>query len=390
MGRFHRTVLLLGVTSLVADVASEMAWPLLPALILSQAGGSAFYVGLIEGLANGTSALWKLLGGLLADRRPARKPLVVGGYLVSGLARPLLAFAGSPLHVLAVRMTDRVGKGLRTAPRDAMLGAVVTSEEAGRAYGFHRAMDHAGAVLGPLVAAGLLALGWDVPSVLLATVVPGVLAAGCAGLVREPPAPTPHLEAGAAPAEPLSRPFRSLILRLAVFRLGLATEALPLLWLGQQTGQKAAMPLAWAGYNLAQVVGTGLGGGWADRYPRARVIATTQAGTALAALALVLAPPWAGLGAFVLYGGLVGACEPAEKALVRQLAPVSGRGRAFGWYNMLIGSAALASGAGLGGLWVAQGPQAALGLGAGVALLGAAAVWGWRAPPVSAPAPGSP
>src|SRR5688572_10510521 len=148
-----------------------MIFPLLPVFVASLGAGPAF-LGLVEGIADATASLLKLGSGYVADRVPARKPLVLGGYLVAALVRPLVAVAAAPWQVLAIRVTDRIGKGVRSAPRDVILAASVPAEEAGRAFGFHRAMDHAGAVVGPLIATALLAAGWPLRHVFGIALVP--------------------------------------------------------------------------------------------------------------------------------------------------------------------------------------------------------------------------
>src|ERR671939_1242330 len=160
-GRYRslpRNVLAIGLVSLLNDASSEIIYPLLPVFLAGTLGASAKAIGIIEGLAESMSSLLKLFAGYLSDRLGKRKSLVVAGYSLASLARPLLAFAQSWTQVLAIRLTDRVGKGIRTAPRDAMLADAAAVEERGLAFGFHRAMDHAGAVVGPLLGYLLLLL----------------------------------------------------------------------------------------------------------------------------------------------------------------------------------------------------------------------------------------
>ncbi|MBK9266841.1 MAG: MFS transporter [Polyangiaceae bacterium] len=185
--RLPATVLALGFTSLLADIASEMIFPLLPVFIVSL-GAAPTFLGLVEGLADATSSVLKLASGHLADRTSTKKPFVVFGYGVAALARPLVALATAPWQVLAVRVTDRIGKGIRTAPRDVLIANSVTSAESGRAFGFHRAMDHAGAVIGPIIATVLLGFGWELRSVFAVALIPGILSVLAVLTVREPAA----------------------------------------------------------------------------------------------------------------------------------------------------------------------------------------------------------
>src|SRR5688572_20656821 len=159
-----RTVRVLGAVSLLTDASSEMIYPLLPAFLLTLGAGPAF-LGLVEGAAEATAAFVKLVSGRLSDRLSRRKPLIVAGYSLSSLVRPLVALATAPVHVLAVRVVDRIGKGVRSAPRDALIAQVTPPGSLGRAYGFHRALDNAGAVLGPLLASALLLAHLDLRTV---------------------------------------------------------------------------------------------------------------------------------------------------------------------------------------------------------------------------------
>src|SRR5580700_2585269 len=158
------TVVLLGLTSLFTDVGTEMIFPLLPVFLAETLGAAPVYIGLIEGAADTVSSLVKLASGFMADALPRRKPLVLVGYALASAARPFVALATRPWHVLAVRVTDRVGKGIRSSPRDALI-ADTAGDRAGRAFGFHQAMDNVGAVVGPLLATGLIAAHWSVRSV---------------------------------------------------------------------------------------------------------------------------------------------------------------------------------------------------------------------------------
>src|SRR5512139_47745 len=170
-----RTVIVLGLVSLLNDAASEMITPLLPIFLTAALGAGPAVVGFVEGLAEATASVLKLVAGRLADRGVRSKSLVLGGYGLSNLTRPLIGLAAAWSAVLLLRFLDRVGKGLRTAPRDALIAGATAPQLRGRAFGFHRSMDHAGAVVGPLVAFALLAANADLKHVFLASVVPGIL-----------------------------------------------------------------------------------------------------------------------------------------------------------------------------------------------------------------------
>jgi MFS family permease len=182
-----RPVWFLGWTSLFTDAATEMIYPLLPIYLSSVLGAGAASLGIIEGVAEGVNSLLKVVSGWWSDRRGRRRPLVIAGYSLSGAARPLIAVAGSWVHVLIIRALDRTGKGIRGAPRDAMLAQFADASSRGRIFGFHRAMDHTGAIVGPLVATAFLYfLPGEYRLLFALTAIPGVIAVVMLFLVREP------------------------------------------------------------------------------------------------------------------------------------------------------------------------------------------------------------
>lgn len=378
-------VLWLAVVSLLNDAASEMIYPLLPLFLVGTLGAGPALLGLIEGVAESASSLLKLVSGWMSDRFGRRKPLVVTGYGVAALFRPLIGLVTAPWHVLAIRFGDRLGKGLRSAPRDALLAESVPPGMRGRAFGFHRAADHAGAVIGPLVGAALL-LAFDgrLRPVFLLAAVPGVLAvlvlvsrvretARTTGATAEPMAePT----ADPAPASPspesrpgLGAPFVRFLAVLAVFTLGNATDAFLLLHANGLGVPVAAVPMLWAVHHVSKMVWNVPGGALADRFgPRRAIIAgwllyaLTYAGFAFATR------PWHAWTLFVIYGLFYGLTEAPEKALVARLAPDRRRGAAFGAFHGTIGMAALPASVLFGLIWQAFGPPAAFLTGAGLAL----------------------
>ena len=203
--KLPRAVYFFGATSLANDFASEMIYPLLPAFVTGVLGGGALALGVLDGAADAVAAGFKLISGYLADRPRLRGPLVVAGYAMAAAIRPLIAAASSAWHVIGLRAADRVGKGIRTAPRDTMIAEVTASEMRGRAFGLHRAADHVGAILGPLCAAGLIYAGVTMRHVFWIAAVPGMVAVAFAwvavrvagardsGLgVREDEAPSPQ------------------------------------------------------------------------------------------------------------------------------------------------------------------------------------------------------
>lgn len=372
--RLPGAIIALGFTSLFTDIGTEMIFPLLPAFVASLGAAPAF-LGLVEGLADATSSLLKLASGYLAEGR-RKKRLVLLGYGIASAVRPLVALAVAPWHVLAVRVTDRVGKGIRTTPRDALIADSVPQEQVGRAFGFHSAMDHAGAVLGPLLATGLLALGWQVRSVFWFAFVPGLLAMLALLTVREPKAVVAPRSAGpAAKAPPLPASLRRYFGILALFSLGNSSDAFLLLRAKDLGVKVVSIPLLWAVFNGVKVLSARYGGAWSDRMQRSKLIVIGWAVYAVTYLAFGVArDAWQAWALFCIYGVYYGLTEPAEKAMVRDLAPAAARGRAYGFYNFIIGVSAIPAGLLTGWLWQTWSPKVALGSGAVIALAASAAL----------------
>jgi MFS family permease len=382
--RLPTTVVLFGVTSLLTDVGTEMIFPLLPVFLVEQLGAGAAYLGLVEGAADAVSSLIKLASGVAADALPRRKPLVLFGYGLASAVRPLVAVATHPWHVLAVRLTDRVGKGVRSAPRDAMI-ADAARERAGRAFGFHQAMDNLGAVVGPLVATSLVALGWSLRGIFWLAIVPGIAATALVAMVREEPAARPGLApaAPAMPAAPAAHLGRPLVLYLAIlglFSLGNSSDAFLLLRARSLGLSTAAIPVLWSALNASKVFWAYVGGDWADRVSPVRLIAGGWLVFAAVYLGLALASAaWHVWALFLLYGVFYGLTEPVEKALVKELAPSGARGRAYGAYNFVVGVASLPAGLLSGALWRVAGGPLALGVSATVAAAACALMLVWGA-----------
>lgn len=389
--RLPATVLALGLTSFFADVGSEMIFPLLPLFLADSLGAGAGFLGLVEGAADATASLLKLASGYVADHTTRRKPLVVFGYGIAGIARPLMALATAPWHVLAVRLTDRLGKGTRAAPRDVLIAEAAEPGQVGRAFGFHRAMDHAGAVVGPLVATALLALGLDLRSVFWIAAVPSALSVVAASSVREPradssPKRTAPGEA-ARSARRVPARLKSYLSILLLFSLGNSSDAFLLLRARELGISTAAIPLLWTVLHVAKLGSSYVGGNLADRVPRVRLIiggwgvyAATYVGLGIART------PWHVWVLFVVYGLYYGLTEPTEKALVKDLAGAEVMGRSFGYYNAIVGFSALPASLLTGWLWRTFGPRTALAAGAGFAGLSALLLLLWSASRTTSPA----
>jgi MFS family permease len=381
------TVILLGLTSLFTDVGTEMIFPLLPVFLVEQLHAGPAYLGLVEGAADAVASLVKLGSGVVADATPRRKPLVLFGYGLASAVRPCVAIASRPWHVLAVRLTDRVGKGVRSAPRDAMI-ADAAKERSGRAFGFHQAMDNVGAVVGPLVATGLVALGWPLRRVFWLAVVPGVIATALAAAVREEPrsrrtlGATAGAPASADPASrpPIDRPLTLYLMIVGLFSLGNSSDAFLLLRARSVGLSTAAIPVLWSVLNASKVFWAFVGGDWADRVSPVRLIAAGWVVFALVYLGLAAATaPWQVWALFVAYGIFYGLTEPVEKALVKELAPARFRGRAYGAYNFVVGLTALPAGLVTGAIWRAAGAPIALGLSAVMAIIACGLLLAWGA-----------
>jgi MFS family permease len=379
--RLPAAVVGLGIASLLTDVSSEAIFPLLPAF-LATLGASNAFIGLVEGAADFVANVLKYLTGVIADRRARLKPLILGGYGLSTVARPLVAFALAPWHVLVVRVLDRVGKGVRTSPRDALIAHATDPSIRARAYGFHRAMDHAGAALGTVFAIVVLwllganasraASAGQLRTVFLSAAIPGALAMVALALTREPQLPAPS-GAAATTSEPLPAGLRRALLPVTLFALANATDAFILVKAARLGAPAIVAPLLWLALHLVKATTATAGGRLADRYGRRNALAlgwTVYAFT-WGAVGIVETVPLL----FVLsaaYGISHGLVEGAERALIAELAQGFGKGKAFGAYNMAIGLAALAASTAFGLAWDRFGSAAAFAGSGSVALLAAA------------------
>jgi MFS family permease len=373
--RLPRTVLALGAVSFLTDASSEMIFPLLPVLLATLPGAPAAALGVIEGVAEATSAAVKVVSGRISDRAPRKKPLVVAGYALSSLARPLVALAAAWPHVLLVRFLDRVGKGTRSAPRDALIAEVTPPERRGAAYGLHRAMDNAGAVAGPLLAAAVLGfLALDLRTVLALSAVPAALAVAVLvfGVKEEERPRRARAPGGDGPEPPLPPAFRRAAAAVTLFTLSASSDSFLLLKAREVGISAAGVPLVWAFSNAVRAALGTWGGGLSDRLGRKKVLLAAwglyAACYALFALARTPAALLAVLGVYSVHAAL---SEGAERALVADLVPAESRGRAFGWFHGLVGLAALPASAGFGFAWTRFGSQAAFLGGAGIAVVAA-------------------
>jgi MFS family permease len=315
----------------------------------------------------------------LSDRLRRRKWWIIAGYGLASLVRPLLALSGAAWQVLALRFTDRVGKGLRSAPRDALIADSVAAEQRGLAFGFHRAADHAGALVGALAAAGLMALfSNDYRRVFWAAAVPALVAVLILLLAVQEPSPSPvtnHPVPSPTKTAPHFDPaFKQYLAVLLCFTLGNSSDAFLLLRARASGISATTIPLLWAALHMSKSLSSILGGGLSDRLGRRKLIVSGWVIYALiyAGFAFATTPAMMWL-LFPVYGLYFGLTEGVEKALVADLAGAEQRGTAFGWYNLVIGLGALPASLLTGLLWEQFGAAVALLTGAGLSLL--AAFW---------------
>jgi MFS family permease len=382
-------VFFISLVSLLNDASSEIIYPLLPVFLAGVLSASPAVIGVIEGAAESVSGLLKLFAGYYSDRRGKRKAPVVFGYALAGLARPLLGFASSWQQVFAVRLTDRVGKGIRSAPRDAMIADSALPSERGLAFGFHRAMDHAGAVLGPLIGYCLLILlttDRNAPThveferIFLVASVPALAAVLVAALlVRETRGArdvkssttrdekrsknvatnvsTGDARSGVAPKPRFSLKgfdsnFKVFLFVLALFTLSNSSDAFLLLRAREAGISIGTIPLLWAALHATKVLSSLVGGDLSDRVGRKSLIVSGWLlyAAVYAGFAYVSTPAqaWA---LFLVYGIYFGLAEGAEKALVADLVGAGQRGTAFGLYNLALSVAVYPASLLMGALW---------------------------------------
>ncbi len=362
--RLPRTVIVVGLVSLLNDFASEMVVPLIPIMVTTVLAAGPVALGAIEGSADAVSNLVKLWAGRDSDViGHRRKPYVVLGYLLSNIVRPLIGLATHWAMVLGIRVADRIGKGLRTAPRDAMIADAVADGSAGRAFGFARALDHAGAVVGALAAAAVVQWGThSLETVIALSAIPGSLAVALIAFGVREPASGIMQGVGTTPLRwnSLNADTRRFLATASLFALGRIPETF-LLLRGYELGLgSVALLLLWAGLHAFKSALSEFAGRLADRLGRRPLIVAGWSLYVVALATLAFAEHTRSFitGGFIL-AAYFGLSEGAERALMRDLAPVEERGTAFGWYHMLTGLAAIPAGLTLGSLWALIGVKAA-------------------------------
>ena len=377
-----RPVIILGLVSLLNDAASEMIYPLLPVFLSATLGATPVIIGIIEGAADAISSFLRYLAGWWSDRTQRRKPLVVAGYTLATASRALIGAAGTWTVVLTARLLDRTGKGLRSAPRDALISDVVRPADRGRAFGFHRALDHAGAVLGPILALALLhAAGLSMRQIFFLAVIPGaigvvLLAAAVQETFGAPPSSPAPPEGTAAPAHAsLGSPFRRAMIAIALFAVANSSDVFLLLQAHAAGVPAGLLPLLWAAHHVVKALFSTAAGELSDRVGRRHLLI---GGWLSYAVIYAVFPAVTTLPAFVLlfvaYAVPFTLTEGAERALIADLVPLASRGRGFGVYYLVNGVGVLAGSLLFGLLYQNVSPGAAFFTGAGLAVAAAAAL----------------
>lgn len=339
--KLPREVWALGAVSLLTDAGSDMIYPLLPQL-LATVGGGALALGVVEGTAELTASFVKAWAGRAADRGGKHGRFVIGGYALASIARPCLAFITAPWHAVVARSVDRFGKGIRSAPRDAIISKVTPKEHRGLAFGVHRAMDNAGAVIGPLLAAGLLALHWPLRRVILFAIVPGILSTALAvWAVRSHNEDAPEQKPD-QPRERVPTQAHTFLLAIAFYALSASADSFLLLRLHALGLGFAWIPIAWLSLQLLKSLFNAPGGALADKYGPRRLLIASWILYAISYAAFALAPTWPIFWAlFLVYAVHYGLGEGAEKSLMVRLVPEGARGTAFGLQHAVHGLALL-------------------------------------------------
>jgi MFS family permease len=373
--KFARAVILLGIVSLLMDVASEMLYPVGPLYLTTALGASMVWVGLIEGVAEAISGLSKGYFGALSDARGRRRPFVTLGYALSALSKPLPALLPSVGGVLGSRVIDRVGKGIRTAPRDAMLAGYSTPETHGAVFGLHRAMDTVGAAIGPVIALIYLAAHpGDYRTIFLLAFIPSALAAAATLLVRDarftPSTKRPGIADSFRFWREAPATYRRIVVWLTLFALANASDAFLILRAREVGFSDAGAIGCYIGYNLVFALAAFPAGRLSDTIGRKRAMVAGLLLYMIAYACFALTTGREGIIAgFLLYGIYAALTEGVSKAWISDLVPNTRRGLAIGLQTTLASLAALAASSWCGIVWNAAGATIPLTIAAATALV---------------------
>lgn len=357
MTRFSRPVVLLGLVSLLMDVASDMLYPVGPIYLTAVLGASMAWVGVIEGIAEAISGLSKGYFGALSDARGRRRPFVTLGYALAALSKPLPALFPSVAGVLGSRVIDRIGKGIRTAPRDALLAGYTTKENHGAVFGLHRAMDTIGAAIGPVIAILYLSFNpGDYTALFFIAFIPSTLATLATLLVKEsrftPTATKPGIGESLRFWREAPGTYRGIIIWLTLFALVNASDAFLIIRARELGFSDAAAIGGYVAYNIVFALAALPAGHLSDRLGRKRVIVAGLLLYAIAYACFALAgstmTAWIGFGIYGIYAALT---EGVSKAWISDLVPNERRGLAIGLQTTLASLGALVASGWTGFLW---------------------------------------
>lgn len=372
---FSKNIFYLGLVSFFTDISSEMIYPLMPIFLTTVLKAPMAFVGVVEGVAESTASILKLVSGWYSDKIGKRKLFASIGYTISSCVRPLIAFAVYPWHVLAVRFADRVGKGIRTAPRDALIADTCEPDEKGKAFGFNRAMDHAGAVIGPLIAFGLLLIFINNYRFVFAlSFIPALAAVFIIiFLVKEKKSEIAcNKEPVKLSLKLFDKNFKFYLFTILIFTLGNSSDVFLILRAKDLGVPIAFIPILWVLLHIVKMASSTPGGALSDKFGRKKVIVSgwiiyflVYLGFAFAKTPLQI---WI---LFAIYGFFFGLTESAEKAFVADLVKPEVRGSAYGVYNFAIGIGALPASVIMGVLWQKFGVVTAFSFGAILAVISA-------------------
>ena len=365
-----KNVVSLGFVSFLNDAASEMIYPLLPVFLTKVIGAGPGFLGVIEGIAEATASLLKLFSGYITDKIKKSKFLIFIGYFLATFGRPIIAFTKLWWQVGIVRFVDRIGKGIRTSPRDALISHSVSPEIKGKAFGFHRAMDHLGAIVGPLTALILLKFGIQLKTIFLLAVIPGIISLIILSIfVEEKVKKIEHNKLNFN-LKVFSFSFKYYLFVVVLFTLSNSSDTF-LIYRASETGISTAMiPLLWMVLHFVKATLSIPGGIWSDKIGRKKVIITGWIVYALIYLGFGFATRfWHIWALFALYGIYFALTEGVEKAFVSDLAPKEWQGTAFGLFNLAVGIAAFPSSVIFGVIYQAFGGKIAFIYGSSLAIL---------------------
>ncbi len=375
-----RTVWLIGFISFINDTASELLYPLIPLYLTSTLLAGPKTLGLIEGIAEATSSILKLFSGFIADKTRKTKIWIVWGYFLAGFGRPLIAFANSWIWILLIRFTDRVGKGLRSSPRDALLAINVAKKHHGLAFGLHRSMDNAGAILGPLLAAFLMANNVPIKDIFIWAIVPGILTFILTLYLKEPPQKLPQQNIKFSwTLKGLPLTYKRYLFVVGIFTLGSASDMFLLLRARELGVSLYQIPILWASVSLVATLFSTPLASLSDNYGRKNLILIGW--TCYAAIFILMGFAVMSITSvfllFALFGLFKASTEGVEKALVADMAPKGKMGTAFGWFNFMSGLMLFPASFIFGTLYESYGPHIAFNFSAACASIATVLMATW-------------